>query len=779
MDKLKLTPKSKKEAIVQGDKWRFTVLTENLIRLEYSEEGQFEDRATQTVINRDFDVPKYNVKDSEEKIVISTSTFTLTYYKKPFSKNTLSIYRKGSSSEWYYGDPTIALPGTIRTLDLATGAVPIDPSIMSPGGIGLLDDSKTSIINDDNTVVPRTNNNTDIYIFTYGTDFYGCLKDFYKLTGPTPLIPRFALGNWWSRYYKYTQEEYTDLVKTFKKEGYPLAVAVIDMDWHLDGWTGFTWNEELFPDHVGFLKFLTDNHLKKALNVHPASGIHPHEQCYKTMGEAMGVDVENGEPVAFDITDPKFIDAYFKFVNHPLEDEGVDFWWLDWQQGNTTKIPGLDPLWMLNHYHYLDNSRGGKRALTFSRYAGPGSHRYPIGFSGDTEINWGCLDFQPYFTAVASNIGYTWWSHDIGGHLSGNQDEELHVRWVQYGIFSPIFRLHSANFEFIKKEPWTKSLTAQNILKKYMRLRHELIPYTYTMNYLTHAESKPLCTPIYYNLNVDSNHANRNEYYFGSEMIVMPMTRKIDNITNTSVFPNAYLPEGDWFDLFTNKRYKGDRFYNFYRPLDDIPVMVKAGGIIPMAILPEEINDTANPEGLEVKIFPGADNCFSMYEDNDVQEPVFENGDILFTDFNLKYGKDVSFTISTRGNLAISPKRKYVLSFEKVESYEDINVIQAGKELEFKAEITETATLVYIENFEADKEISVEIKAIKLRKFDLKKEIYEVFARSSANNFATDATYKRISKNDSPGLAFTKIMTAGIPFELKDAIHEVTSAEVE
>ena len=89
-----------------------------------------------------------------------------------------------------------------------------------------------------------------------------------------------------------------------------------------------------------------------------------------------------------------------------MEEDGVDFWWLDWQQGTVTKIPGLDPLWMLNHYHYLDSVWKGKRQLTFSRYAGPGSHRYPIGFSGDTIITWESLKFQPYFTANASNIGY-------------------------------------------------------------------------------------------------------------------------------------------------------------------------------------------------------------------------------------------------------------------------------------------------------------------------------------------------------------------------------------
>ena len=100
-------------------------------------------------------------------------------------------------------------------------------------------------------------------------------------------------------------------------------------------------------------------------------------------------------------------------------------------------MEGLDPLWMLNHFHFLDNARDGKRPMTFSRYAGPGSHRYPVGFSGDTVVTWESLQFQPYFTSTASNIGYGWWSHDIGGHMGGYKDDELEGRWVSAGrIFS-------------------------------------------------------------------------------------------------------------------------------------------------------------------------------------------------------------------------------------------------------------------------------------------------------------------------------------------------------
>jgi alpha-glucosidase (family GH31 glycosyl hydrolase) len=158
------------------------------------------------------------------------------------------------------------------------------------------------------------------------------------------------------------------------------------------------WNKELFPDHVAFLKDLRDRKLKTTLNTHPADGVRAFEKPYEAMCKALGRDSSKGvvrpkplplarcptdnQPIPFECADKKFFDEYLKLLHHPLEDEGVDFWWLDWQQGPHSEIKGVDPLWVLNHYHFLDSGRKGDRRFTFSRYAGPGSHRYPIGFSG-------------------------------------------------------------------------------------------------------------------------------------------------------------------------------------------------------------------------------------------------------------------------------------------------------------------------------------------------------------------------------------------------------------
>ena len=406
-----------KESVVQGDKYRITLLTEELVRLEYSEDGQFEDRASQCVVNRDFPVPQFQVFDKEDSLEIITEKIHLIYNKQEFTDYGLSIEVRGNISVyhgiWHYGEEATDLRGTARTLDEADGAVELEHSIISRFGYGVFDDSKSLLLTEDGWVEPRKVGSIDFYFFGYGHNYEKCLKDFYHLTGKTPLLPRYALGNWWSRYYKYTEEEYKNLMTRFEREEIPFSVAVIDMDWHLvdidpkygSGWTGYTWNRELFPNPKQFMKWLHEHHLKVTLNVHPAGGVQAHEEQYVEMAKAVGKDWEKEEPVNFDISDPKFLEAYFEYLHHPNEEAGVDFWWVDWQQGGLTKIPGLDPLWMLNHYHYLDSKRRGKRPMTFSRYAGIGSHRYPIGFSGDTIISWKSLDFQPYFTANASNVG--------------------------------------------------------------------------------------------------------------------------------------------------------------------------------------------------------------------------------------------------------------------------------------------------------------------------------------------------------------------------------------
>ena len=300
--KIKANPVCRPENVIRGDKYRITVLTPGLLRLEYDEEGQFEDRATQTVLNRDFPASDFKVKETEEELEIFTERVHLLYNKKEFSSFGLSIQVLGNISNyhsiWYFGEEPRDLKGTARTLDRVDGACELDHGIMSTFGSSVLDDSTSLILNEEGWVEPRRKGIRDIYFWGYGHDYLECLKAFYHLCGKTPMLPRFALGNWWSRYYEYTEETYRELMEQFRSERVPFTVAVIDMDWHLvdvdpkygSGWTGYTWNREMFPDPGRFLEWLHENGMRTTLNVHPADGIRAYEEMYPAMAEAMGID---------------------------------------------------------------------------------------------------------------------------------------------------------------------------------------------------------------------------------------------------------------------------------------------------------------------------------------------------------------------------------------------------------------------------------------------------------------------------------------------------------
>lgn len=777
-------------AIIQGEKYRFTVLTEEMIRLEYCEDGKFEDRATQCVIDRKFKVPEYQVIENEESLEIITDKIHLVYNKQKFTDYGLSVQVRGNISVyhsiWHFGEEATDLRGTARTLDEADGAIELEHGIISRFGYGILDDSRSLVITEDGWVEPRKEDCIDIYFLGYGHEYEHCLKDYYHLTGKTPLLPRYALGNWWSRFYRYNDQEYKALMTRFEKEEIPFSVSVIDMDWHLvdidpkygSGWTGYTWNKELFPDPKEFMTWLHDHGLKVTLNVHPAGGVQAHEEKYKEMAEAMGRDWEKEEPVNFDVTDQKFLKAYFEYLHHPNEEEGVDFWWLDWQQGGLSKIPGLDPLWMLNHYHYLDSGRRGKRRLTFSRYAGMGSHRYPVGFSGDTIISWESLAFQPYFTANASNVGYGWWSHDIGGHMKGYRDEELSTRWIQFGVFSPIMRLHSSNSAFTGKEPWNYNAVSENIMKRYLKLRHEMIPYLYTMNYHASHDGQPLIRPMYY-LEPEQPEAYEvpNEYYFGTELVVCPITEPTDKAAGTACV-KAWIPEGKWYDIFSGLKYDGGRMLELYRSLEDIPVLAKEGAIIPLTDLTEYTNSVENPKELAVKIVPGKKNAFILMEDiGDTCEDKEEN----WAQTKLEWINENEFIIHpANGNLDVIPKRRtWKMEFYGIADVDNLEVTVGGKAIETERIYDEKRHIcqVNIPETEVTEQITISFsKGYLLRENNKPAEIFALLYQAKIEYEVKEKIYAYMKEGKTSSEVLGIIQAMHLPDSVYGMLSEVLLA---
>lgn len=732
--KMDFKPMANEGAVFQGACYRIAFLTSRIVRLEYSLTGCFEDRPSQTFWYREQEVPALSVKEDEHILEVVTDHLRLKYLKEqPFSGDTLSIELKYSCQIWRYGtEEQTNLGGTARTLDAVDGALKLEKGLNSREGYVIIDDSKSLVFNEASWLEPRTTNSTDLYFFGYGTAYKECIADYCKLTGRTQLLPRYALGNWWSRYWEYSDTELEGLMNRFESEGIPLSVCIIDMDWHnvnIDpkygsGWTGYTWNKNLFKDPKAFMTWLHDKGLRTSLNLHPADGIRGHEDCYESVAKYMGVDVSSEQPVPFDISSPKFMKAYFEKVHHPLEDEGVDFWWIDWQQGTNSSMKGLDPLYFLNHLHYYDLGRdGSKRPFTFSRWPGLGGHRYPIGFSGDTVVTWDSLAYQPYFTSTAANVAYGWWSHDIGGHFMGIDDSELYARWVQYGVFSPINRLHTSKGIFNRREPWRHSHEAYEVAKSFLNLRHQLVPYIYTMSYRNMTESLPFITPMYFEHPHDGKaYEYKDQYYYGSELMVAPFTAPRSKVLNRT-FKEVWLPRGQWFDFFTGEAYRGDNIYAMYGKLEEIPVFAKAGAIVPMAKL-EQTNQIDNPEHLELVVFGGASNSFTMYEDDGISRE-YEAGHSVLTTFDLEASDTkLIFKINEPvGDLNVIPvNRQYTVKFRGVAS--DCECFLNGEESDFNYDVVTRTLSVMVDS--ADSIIEVRHQDLYHQEIDVDQLIFEL-----------------------------------------------------
>lgn len=632
-------PVADAQAVVTVGNARFTVLTAQLIRMEWAANHNFEDHASLVFINRHLPVPHYRVSRKGGATVIETGKLKLSYRPGDrFSAENLSVsfVLNGNTVNWKPGmQDTGNLGGTLRTLDGVKGSTQLEPGLLSRDGWVLVDDSTRPLFDRSDwpwAMARPAGDRVDWYLFAYGHDYRQALQDYIQVAGRIPMPPRFAFGTWWSRYWAYTDQEFKELVRGFRGHSVPLDVLVIDMDWHptfgtlwrvekkVDasghrlGWTGYTWNRLYFPDPPDFLAWAHAQGLKTTLNLHPASGVQPHEERYPEMARAMGIDPATKEYVPFDIVDKKYATNYMNILHHPLERQGVDFWWLDWQQEPTTRIPGVTPTWWLNYVHFTDLAREGKRPIIFHRWGGLGNHRYQIGFSGDTVSVWDSLAFQPYFTATAANVGYGYWSHDIGGHMPGAVSPELYLRWIQFGIFSPIVRTHTTKNPDAERRIWAYPEPFADYMRDAFRLRYAMIPYIYTASRQAYDTGISLLRPMYYD-HPESGEAYqfKDQYMFGDDMLVAPITAPASEATQLAEV-KLWLPQGAWINWINGERIDGPTVVTRTFAYDEIPVYLRAGAIIPMQ--PEMRYTGEKPvDPLILTVVPGEAGKTRVYED--------------------------------------------------------------------------------------------------------------------------------------------------------------------
>jgi alpha-glucosidase len=661
-------------AVVKLGHARFTVLTPEMIRMEWAADGKFEDHASIVFLNRKLPVPKFDSAIEAagvERLTIETSALRLAYSLRSggdgkFTPENLSITLRlnGKEITWKPFTPdTGNLSGTIDTLDGVRGSnTKLEPGLVSRDGWVLVDDTNRPLFDSDDFsfaqgekspwpwVVERPlGDRQDWYFFGYGHDYKKALYDYTRVAGKIPLPPKFAFGAWWSRYWSYTDQELEGIIQGFHAHSIPLDVLVIDMDWHptmgvhwwddkLDpsahtlGWTGYSWNKLLFPDPEAFLADVHKEGLKATLNMHPASGVQPWEDAYPEMARAMGIDPATKKYVPFDILDKKYATNYMNILHHPLEKQGVDFFWLDWQEESTTRFVGLTPIWWLNYVHFTDQEREGKRPLLFHRWGGLGNHRYQIGFSGDTVSVWDSLAFQPYFTATAANVGYAYWSHDIGGHAPGPIEPELYLRWIQFGAFSPILRTHTTKNPDSERRIWAYPEPYSDLMRQSFQLRYALQPYIYTEARRTYDTGLAFLHPLYYEApEAPEAYAAKDEYMFGDEILVAPVTEAVSKGSHLAR-RSIWLPEGDWIEWQTGGHVKGPATLDRLVSIGQTPAYVKAGSIIPMQP-PMQHTGEKPVDPLILAIYPGIDGHVSKYElyDDAGNSPAYKHGEAART----------------------------------------------------------------------------------------------------------------------------------------------------
>ena len=674
---------------------RFEVITPTLIRAEYAADGHFEDRPTVTATRRWKRTTPFTTSVRGGWRTIRTSRVRLRYRlgSGPFGAGNLRLSFGRATVTPAPGHSEGALGGWTRALDNLQGPVALNDGILSRDGWHVVDDTPTALLTRGWYALrpSHAGGYQDWYVFAYGHDYARGLRDLRTLTGAAPLLPRSAFGVWFSHYHAYSADELKALVGDFRAHGVPLDTLSLDTDYKAPpagepvagtvasgdpggsySWNGWAWNTKLFPDPRGFVAWAHAQGIGIATNIHPT--IDSNDPRYPgVVAQAGPTTPDNGmclvqqaDPTGtcqtLDWTSRRQLRAYLSLHDF-TENAGVDFHWLDWCcDGPQKQLPGLTmDTWINSRYAARQRARG-QRWPAFARIGAtwmPGAendgdrlvpnlgdgalaeHRSTVQFTGDTCATWPMLAFEAQLSAAEASIGLPYVSHDIGSFngtpidgycagipanlLSGHLPDDLYARWVQFGTFQPLDRLHSNHGDRL---PWQYGSAANAAATAALRLREALVPYTYTLARRAHDTGLPITGPLYLRWpEQDAAYTHPAEYTFGPDMVVAPVTAPGDPAPVT-----YWVPPGTWIDFFTGERLRGPREVTAQVPLSRLPVLVRAGAVIPTA-----------PDTLTV--YPGRRGALRLYDD-------------AGTGFAYEHGASAVTPIRHRGRtLTIGPAR--------------------------------------------------------------------------------------------------------------------------
>ena len=686
---------SDKDSYIIGQKYRFTVLSPRLIRLEYNKEGIFEDRPTSIVVNRAFPKVKYSITESNTLIEINTGVFTLTYVKDSELKSgtlgsNIKAVINGTKIEWQINNPEVRNLRSINySIDSIKDKIILDKGLYSLDGFCVLDDSLSPVLDENDIFIERQGSVKDLYLFMYNKDFDGCLQDYFTLTGYPNLIPRYALGAWWYKNNNYKEQDIVDLVGRFSRENLPISIFLLGDHWH-DNINNYTPNIDL----RSLSSYLNNLNIKLGVTIDPKLEITKGSNEHNIISNYINIDKLNFIPLSNDK-----IGLYLNLFINNLESQGVALFSIDYNNP-LDKIN----LWKLNHYHYGRNELRNARGLILSRNPGIASHRYQVMWSGKTKVNWTTLNLLPRYNLQGYNIGVSFIAHPIGGFSGGIEEDELYLRYIQFACFSPIFLLASEGGEYYKREPWKWNTIIKNHITFYMNLRYQLIPYLYSESYNYHKTGHGIIKPFYHEYpKVIDEPLYNNQYFLGRNFFVAPITSKKNPVINR-VMKKIFVPNGIWFDFLQGKKYSGNKTYNnFYRD-EDYPVFVKAGSIIPTNTnIKEDM-----PTTLELNIYPLDSGQYSLYEDDGISKN-YQKGLYMITEFSYQYEPDnYIFKIRRKDGKNLLSTRSYILRFKNMRNINEVNI--NDKIVKYNYYYDKDDFIIKIDNYIVGRELEINIK---------------------------------------------------------------------
>jgi hypothetical protein len=539
---------------------------------------------------------------------------------------------RGFDTATYAPGPTCA-PGTAG----ATCQTALEPlhtdGLLDSAGWRVLDDTGSAQWTTAGWVEPRPAGSDveDGYLFTYGHRYTEALRTFAQLTGAAPLLPRRLFGVWYSDYTPYSSATIEDSIyPAFRSNDVPLDTLSLDTDWKApNNWDGWEWNDTLFPDPTAFLQWARTHGIAVTLNLHSSiDDKDPQLPATEALagGALASSDCSAGPCQVWDWSSMAQAESNFA-LQQPLEKQGVAFWWLDWCcDASVVSMPGLTPDAWIGHLYAQEMVNRGQRGFVLARVgasndepeevypAGPWSdHTSAIAFTGDAWGTWDTLARQAALTPDEATIGEPYVSDDIGSFLGppprGTQDPaDLYDRWVQLGTFQPILRLHSDDEQRL---PWQYPQPVRAITATFLRLRADLIPYTYTLAARAHDRGQPMAAPLYLDYpDQRAAYLHSGEFLFGPDMLVAPVTSP-GAVAHTTV----WFPPGRWVDYFTGATFTGPLTTTVTDPLSRMPVFIRAGGIIPEQA-PSSPASGTDTHPLIVKVFAGSGGSFHLYNDS-------------------------------------------------------------------------------------------------------------------------------------------------------------------